>query len=206
MPLIQEVIISQFADPRVFSQCPSCPSVESSATSTSPSIKAPFRCDDCRYMPPCCRTCIVNRHRRQPLHRIVEWRDGYFRRCNNAELNIALALGHHGAVCPHAPPAPSTRRLTVQDENGIHEVKVIFCRCPSHPSFFSQLLHARILPATVEEPQVGFTFGALHSFQIHMTTSKKSAHDHCIALRRLTNYAFPDKVTVRHRLICPPEH
>jgi hypothetical protein len=196
MPLIQDEILAHFADSRIFSWCPTCPQREPVAVRDAPHAHSAFRCNDCGYLPPCCRDCIIFRHRHQPFHRIEEWRAGFFRRCNNAELGIRLLLGHHGELCPHAPTGPISRRLTVQDENTIHEVKVVFCQCPSPPSFLCQLLQARILPATVEEPQIGFTFASLHAFHIHMTTSKKSAHDHCIALRRLTSYAFPDQVKV----------
>ena len=182
MPVIQTEIISQFADSRVFSQCPSCAPDEPPTASDALSPKSPFRCNDCGYLPPCCRDCIVSCHRHQPFHRIKEWRNGFFQWCNNAELGIRLLLGHQGDLCPHAPTGPFSRCLTVQDENTIHEVRVMFCHCPSPPSVFSQLLQARILAATVDEPQIGFMFDSLHNFQIHMTTSKKLAHNHCVAL------------------------
>jgi hypothetical protein len=194
MPIIQDEILAQFADARVFTQCPSCPDLKAPTSSSSSSTQSPFRCTDCGYLPPC---CIVRRHRYQPFHRIEEWSSGFFHRCNNAELGIGLYLGHAGAPCPHLPKEPPSKRMTIQDENVIHEVKIYFCQCPSRPSFFQQLLQFRILAATVDEPQIGFTFASLHNFNIHMTTSKKSAHDHCIALRRLTDYAFPDDVKVK---------
>jgi predicted RNA-binding Zn-ribbon protein involved in translation (DUF1610 family) len=110
MPTIQDEILAHFADARVFSQCPSCSEIEILSSSPSTSIQSPFRCDDCGYLPPCCRACIVRRHRHQPLHRIEEWSGGFFHRCNNAELGISLYLGHAGARCPHLPKAATAKR------------------------------------------------------------------------------------------------
>jgi hypothetical protein len=76
----------------------------------------------------------------------------------------------------------------------IHTAKLYPCICPdNYPTDlprgrwdFYQLLYARIIPATIEKPVIGFTFAGLHHFRVHTTTSKKSAYDHCIAVRRLT--------------------
>ncbi|KAJ6512448.1 hypothetical protein C8R45DRAFT_752329, partial [Mycena sanguinolenta] len=113
-------------------------------------------CPDCRAQIPeyccwdcfgdvlyCC-TCVVQRHRENPLHRIEvrfagfyaaiidfqyqKWHNSYFVKTSLAFLGLRVQLGH----CPHelcsAPEAVRTGFVALHT-NGIHQVVVDFCGC-----------------------------------------------------------------------------
>jgi hypothetical protein len=64
------------------------------------------------------------------------------------------------------------------------------------------LLKARIFPASVKHPSMGFTFNLLQNFHFLTLASKKSPYDFISALCHQTNNAFPQDVPVSAIITC----
>ncbi|KAK1222462.1 hypothetical protein PQX77_014667 [Marasmius sp. AFHP31] len=84
--------------------------------------------------------------------------------------------------------------ITVVDCNGIHTVKVVFCKCTGIGNQFQQLLKAQLFAATVNIPQTVFTFDILRDFHLHTLSSKKMPYDFLYALQMKTDNTFPEEV------------
>ncbi|KAK6988879.1 CxC2 domain-containing protein [Favolaschia claudopus] len=75
----------------------------------------------------------------------------------------------------------------VVDSNGVHEVGLDFCSCPSAQDHDIQLFHARLYPATTTNPATAATFRVLRDFQLLSLEAKCSAHHYYNKLARQTN-------------------
>ena len=158
---------------------------------------APYRCEECFDPPMLCQTCIVSAHVHAPFHHIGEWAGTHFNRTSLFALGATLCLGHHGNQCRHRTPEPG-RTTVIVHTNGIHQVRIEYCRCElvSEASDALQLAEAQLFPATMQRPETAFTFAVLDDFHLHSLTSKKPAMDYVNALRKHTNPVFPQKVPV----------
>uniref|UniRef100_A0A0W0FT55 CxC2-like cysteine cluster KDZ transposase-associated domain-containing protein n=1 Tax=Moniliophthora roreri TaxID=221103 RepID=A0A0W0FT55_MONRR len=87
----------------------------------------------------------------------------------------------------------ASQSFTLTDINGIHKTRIVFCQCKLTDPY-SQLLDGGIFPATHEQPETGFTFNLLESYHVESLASKKSVYDFITALRRRTNWDFPEDV------------
>ncbi|KAK7444303.1 hypothetical protein VKT23_015315 [Stygiomarasmius scandens] len=157
--------------------------------------KRTIRCTDC-FFPTClCDTCFMDAHRSNPTHWAEVWdnRKGHFVRRDMCQLGFVINIGHEGDVCRHASKESDVRWFTLVDINGIHRTRVAFCKCNSSVNNFDLLLTAGIFPATVDNPETGFTYALLDLYNLETLVSKKSAFDICNALRRRTNPDFPDE-------------
>ncbi|KAJ7071702.1 hypothetical protein B0H15DRAFT_925776 [Mycena belliarum] len=153
-----------------FDVCPGCAVAEQRAPTGAPR----FRCSDCYGGVLYCKSCIVKRHRENPLHRLWEWQDVSFVRVHAAILGLRVQLGH----APHEPcAAPEPAR------SGIHEVCVDYCAGPPEV----QLLRAGWYPATHERPQTCATFAVLEKFQEDTLQGRISMYDFYAVLERLTD-------------------
>lgn len=68
-----------------------------------------FRCEDCFNMPAYCASCCKVCHVEHPFHRMQRW-DGqcYQRHLQwQAEIELEINLGHHGALCPRYGSVPN---------------------------------------------------------------------------------------------------
>jgi hypothetical protein len=159
---------------------------------------ASYRCEECFDPPMLCKSCIISAHIKTPLHHIGEWSGTHFNRTSLFALGASLCLGHSGDKCRHRLPGPG-RSTVVVHTNGIHQVRIEYCRCelPSEYSDALQLAQSRLFPATMERPETAFTFDVLNDFHLHSLTSKKAVMDYVDALRKHTNSAFPHNVPVR---------
>ncbi|KAF7348390.1 CxC2 domain-containing protein [Mycena sanguinolenta] len=167
-----------------------------------------FRCRDCFGDVLYCRSCIVQKHRENPLHRIEKWhsgrvdenhedhnqrnqklRAGYFVRTSLAFLGLRVQLGHH----PHetcTAPEPGRTGFIVLHTNGIHEVRVDFCGCEGAEDAGSseiQLLRGGWFPATHERPQTCATITVLERFHQDTLQSKMTMYDFYGVLEKLTD-------------------
>lgn len=151
---------------------------------------AHFRCEECFCTQPSCKQCLLDSHRRLPLHHVQEWSGTHFVRRSLSQLGFVIPLGHYAHRCPNAPPGSNGRPTVIVDANGIHDTMVLYCHCTldSEPI---QLISAGLFPATMDRPETAFTFSLLDDFEVHTLASKKSAYDHYTALRKHTNGAFP---------------
>ncbi|KAJ3717726.1 hypothetical protein C8R42DRAFT_547207, partial [Lentinula raphanica] len=160
------------------------------------------RCFSCMQRAPLCRRCWVQAHVYQPLHWAHVWseRRGYFT-CQDISTVLpegsGISLGHSGDRCPRASEPVL---MTIADVNGIHATKVWFCQCADY-SRWRQLFDIDIFPATVAQPQTGFTFELLRHWTILNLQSKITAaeavitaHHYVAALRCQTDNVFTGNV------------
>jgi hypothetical protein len=86
--------------------------------------------------------------------------------------------------------------LVMIDISGVHRHRVRWCHCPSKDEPQWQLFKTGLFPATFKHPRSAFTFQVLDYFHIDQVECKTSANNFYSKLRRLTNNAFPDTVSV----------
>ena len=152
-------------------------------------------CNDCNFFEPCCAVCFLKAHLHNPYHWVEMWNGRFFERRDVSYLGHVITFGHdsHGSPCPHAKAI----EFTIVTPNGVHQTKAAFCACIGRTrERFDHLLTARIFPATIATPQVGFTFTLLKDFHLQTLTSKKSPYDYLYAIHQKTSNAFVDEVPV----------
>lgn len=181
--------------------CPDCKAAE------APRI----RCKECFGQELLCKGCTVKRHSRLPLHRIEvrflfavaqslahslkEWdiATGSFKASSLHSLGLRIQLGHaQGTLCP----LTQSRDLVVLHTNGIHRVKVDFCKCSSKSPRWQQLLRVEWLPATPLEPQTAATFEVLRQFHYQNLQGNITAYDFYRALEFLSDGRLTDDLPV----------
>ncbi|KAH7920330.1 hypothetical protein BV22DRAFT_1133151 [Leucogyrophana mollusca] len=145
-----------------------------------------YRCEDSLSLCMRCQSCIVRDHVHNPLHWIKEWNGSFFDRITLKGVGLRIQLGHElGEPCM-SPKAAPRDDFVVIDCHGIHEVALDFCDCPSAASTTTQLLRARLFPATVREPRSAATFRVLEQFHLLSFESKASAYEFYHSLARRT--------------------
>lgn len=175
-----------------------------------------LRCIDCHSQPLFCNSCMINQHRRCPLHRIEvhvyllsssfvilmkllkSWDADFWNRTTLRSIGLIVQLGHP----PYencASPGPLTH-LVVVDTTGIHIVNAQFCACKysvedTHRRH--QLFNAGWFPATHDRPKSAFTIAMLDLFHEMTLQGKISAHDFYQSLANLTDNAGLGELPVR---------
>jgi CxC2 like cysteine cluster associated with KDZ transposases len=63
---------------------------------------AVWRCRDCLFSTPLCRSCMRISHRSNPLHQIQQWNGQYFRPADLWEVGTYILVQHHAGdpICP----------------------------------------------------------------------------------------------------------
>ncbi|GJF00552.1 CxC2 domain-containing protein [Phanerochaete sordida] len=162
--------------------CPTC--------KEDPAIAEPlYRCQDCLYIQPRCRGCVLAAHEHLPFHRIEKWNGTFFIKTTLQALGLVVQLGHAvGATCSN--PVPARQRLVVISTNGIHPVSLRYCGCDHQAAAGNhrqQLLRARLYPATDQEPMTCATFAVLEAVHMQNVQAKSGVYDLYKALERLTD-------------------
>ncbi|KAF7340931.1 hypothetical protein MSAN_02078100 [Mycena sanguinolenta] len=153
------------------------------------------RCHDCFTDALFCMSCIVHLHADNPFHVVESWNGSYFEGNTLRGLGLRVQLGHkRGERCPGTLARTAEERakseknsFCVVDSNGIHEVALDFCTCGKVQSPATQLLRARLYPATTLRPSSAATFRVLRQFHKQSFESKCSAYEFYNALARQTN-------------------
>jgi len=158
-----------------------------------------YRCQDCFNSQMFCGLCIIPAHIHNPFHRIQKWIGTHFVRSSLKEVGLVISLGHSGIRCPNLSSMTRGRPTTIVHTNGMHETIIEYCHCLEAPSEPFQLIKAGLFPSTLDQPMTAFTFEVLRNFEKHALASKKSAHDYCDALRKLTDSAFPQNISVSRK-------
>lgn len=165
-----------------------------------------FRCEDCRFAV-LCSSCVVREHMLTPFHRIeVRWRRGglsksaahengaqtvagrfWGRVQRKSDIGIELQLVHNaGEACfmPHA-----RKNFSIVHTNGIHRMSVNFCRCRRgvHLDDYTQLLRARLWPATIDDPETATTYEAMNGFNRLSMLGRLSGFDYYKAMQACTD-------------------
>ncbi|KAJ3565721.1 hypothetical protein NP233_g7455 [Leucocoprinus birnbaumii] len=164
-----------------------------SCTTNDPAI---YRCTECLSCAAMCKTCIIDRHVRLPLHRVQKWTGTHFTPTSLRDIGLILYIGHQGKPCP---VSTYTKDMVIVHVNGIHHCAVQFCDCNDIIPNYLQLFLARYFPATPHMPSTAFTFSALETFHQLSLCSKITAYDYFDTLKKLTNHAFPQRVDDRYK-------
>lgn len=90
-----------------------------------------------------------------------------------------------------------SRSLVIIDITGVHELPVVFCRCPNHARDDLQLLSINLYPASSVRPRTAFTTRLLDDFLLDNKETHTSPRNYFNKLRRMTNAAFPHMAPVR---------
>ncbi|TFK58945.1 hypothetical protein BDN72DRAFT_781409 [Pluteus cervinus] len=145
------------------------------------------RCESCFDFRFFCGKCIVRNHAANPLHWVQEWNGTFLFRRSLSDLGLKVQLGHPiGEECPSPLPVKGGI-LTILHINGVHSVRVNYCRCHRAKNRFIQLLRFRLFPATVISPQTAASFELLNFFQLLGFMSKASGFELFQTLTRLTS-------------------
>jgi hypothetical protein len=187
-PKLQDLIMDQYDNTFAHEQC------------ACGRGKRLVRCHDCFQHPTTCAHCFIEQHRRMPFHWALVWDESklYFTKRDYAAVlddDQAVQLGHSDEyeLCEGAH---SSVKFYVVHTNGIHASRFRFCECLGAPDKVTQLLHARLFPATLDQPKTAFTFTILKQFSMHNIQSKCGAFDFMLSLRRLTDNKFTEDVPV----------
>lgn len=182
------------------------PRVEDSCDCGRPDAQCTIRCVDCFARPPACAECNAESHVHLPFHRLQQWTGRYFRRwslarCSLDNRTFAMWLGHDGAPCPSLPKDTPGRAFTIIDTNGIHNFRIVYCRCPHAPSEPHQLISASLYPSTWDSPKTAFTFRVMKHYHLDSLQSRKPAYDYWAVLRRLTDNTRSKGLSVRYLVL-----
>ena len=157
------------------------------------------KCHDCFQYPASCRQCFMDTHHRTPFHWALTWdsEKGHARKQDYSAVwsdEASIQLGHVDDK-RHCRGAQSNCFIIVHT-NGVHSTKLRFCECLNAPDRITQLMRARLFPATTSKPETAFSFAMLKDFSMHNIQSKCGAFDFMLSLRRLSDNVFPDKISV----------
>ncbi|KAF9487606.1 hypothetical protein BDN71DRAFT_1485287 [Pleurotus eryngii] len=147
-----------------------------------------YRCKDCLYAVLFCASCIVEKHKRSPFHRIQAWEDGFFTSSSLKKLGYVIPLGHDGHCCKGQPDVICD--FVVINVSGIHITSMRFCSCRRSGvpnTRHDQLFRHKLFPTTLKLPRATFTFEVLDSFHLLMLQSKISVFDFYRALKQKTD-------------------
>ncbi len=155
-----------------------------------------YHCKSCYVRPPSCSKCIKTAHRHLPFHRIEKWNGNYFEKTSLWNLGLVFSLGHASEPCPNQLETAFCKIIVV-DVNRYHNVDFQFCFCRDRElDEAKQLFSHQLFPATVLWPETVFMTEVLESFDIHHSTSTKSADSFCATLRKVSVAELPDDVSV----------
>lgn len=116
-----------------------------------------------------------------------EWNGFYFEHTTLKALGLLIQLGHPPGVPCTNPRAARGNDFVIIDTHGIHQVALSFCDCELSKDYATQLLRARLFPATDRYPNTAATFNVLNRFQLLSFESKCSAYEFYRSLARETN-------------------
>lgn len=178
-------------------------------------------CEDCTFAEPLCPECFIIEHKRNPFHWGHLWRKGanYGERVDISLLRsggFAVPMGHNGERCPFIPSSNITNvddldddrppkkmhkgiGYTVMAPNGIHGTVLEFSECPSAPDRLTQLMRAKLFPATADRPITAFTFPTMRNYRALSFRTKCSGHDYVKAMQRLSDPVRPSSLSVQSR-------
>ncbi|KAF7336029.1 CxC2 domain-containing protein [Mycena sanguinolenta] len=135
-----------------------------------------------------CASCILERHRDEPLHLLQEWEDGFFQPRTTRDLGLRYQIGHPpGEDCPWTRLTYSGEKFVVLHNNGIHIIDIDFCGCSGAPSEVNQLLNVGWYPATSKEPSTAATLSLLRRFHKLNLQARVPGYDFYNSLVLLTN-------------------
>jgi len=134
----------------------------------------------------------------------------YFVKTSLARMGMVIRLGHGGYRCTahyyDPDPLADIHILTVIHENGVHVVRVQYCRCGPTSSFVSgagnnaphqQLWQHSLYPASYKQPKTAASESVLEMFRILCCEGPVNSSAFFVFLRRLSAVAFEEESPVR---------
>jgi hypothetical protein len=107
-----------------------------------------------------------------------------------------VQLGHlPGDPCLNPRPTIDDTFVVINSD-GVHTIALDFCGCHLTQLPVTQLLYARLFPATLTNPRTATSFRVLETFQMLSFTAWTSAYKFLAALRRRTDNTNQDGVLV----------
>ncbi|KAJ7079050.1 hypothetical protein C8R43DRAFT_1143319 [Mycena crocata] len=157
-----------------------------------------FRCHGCGAFVQC-HKCVISRHALTPLHRIQEWKGGFWAVSSLKSIGCTYQLGHGGHPCPR--PMPSERTMVVMDTEYIFTVPYRYCGCDKAGQGLNleQLLCNRWYPATTVDPATCATVASLELFRLLNVVGNINVHDFVTTLERNTNATYAKAVPDRYK-------
>ncbi|KAI0697693.1 hypothetical protein BC835DRAFT_1269999 [Cytidiella melzeri] len=141
-----------------------------------------YCCKECWGGHVCCKRCMVDVHKGNPLHIIEEWvsERECWTRTMLADLGMIIHLGDHGGT-PCASTVNVARDICVVNLRGVQQAMVRFCGCCKNGQVpradYTQLLDAGLWPATWKKVMTVFSLNVLDSFQRLSTQGNVTAQD-----------------------------
>ncbi|KAG6836043.1 hypothetical protein H0H93_012007 [Arthromyces matolae] len=159
-----------------------------------------YRCLDCHGRRMICEECVIERHQREPTHRLEVWAKNHFKKISFGSINaesskMIFQLGHGGLSCPFAQPGH--KDFVLLHVNGIHTFQINYCGCNPEYQPYQQLLDVAWFPATPLEPQTAATFDVLRQFHVLNLQGKVSGYDFYKSLELLTDASRLSKMPDR---------
>ncbi|KAJ7058293.1 hypothetical protein C8F01DRAFT_1305830 [Mycena amicta] len=195
-----------------FHERPACESCDSIYPDT---IRRLFRCHECGSFLQCAM-CLLERHRRTPLHIVKEWMGNFWAAValhsiedpsllkNDSPNDPAwkrlpvYQLGHHGHPCVRPTPGlnDKPKLLVVINANGVFTLNIRFCSCPKslRNDAIAQLMSNAWYPAMCA------TFEALELFRHLNVVGNLSAHDFVGTLERRMDPTRVESVPDRYKV------
>ncbi|KAG8747683.1 hypothetical protein FRC12_014020 [Ceratobasidium sp. 428] len=158
-------------------------------------VPALYSCQDCFTNGSLCAQCLCARHQTEPAHRFRIWNGKSFSKIDSSSAGYVFHLGHGGRLCNMG----KEQNFVLGHTNGIHTIRIRFCKHPGHASPGRQLMQARIYPCSEYQPASGFSYSLLRQFSLLASESKLSAQRYWDTLVSMTNAAHPEKVPNRYR-------
>jgi hypothetical protein len=117
-----------------------------------------------------------------------KWNGTFFEDSALKELGLRMQLGHPiGEKCLN-PERATDDDFTVISAHAIQSITIDFCGCgKSSQDHVTQLLRARLFPATVKYPKTAATFDCLETFEKLSYISKISAFEFYHTASRLSD-------------------
>jgi len=133
----------------------------------------------------------------------------FFNRTSLASLGMVMRLGHQGKRCPDrhylVEPDKEIQTIRVLHENGVHLVRVQYCRCGGLSTFSSgtgdnaphqQLWRAGLYPATYKQPRTVASLSVLEMFRLLTCEGKINSSAFFTFLRRVGAVVFEEESAV----------
>ncbi|KIM74294.1 hypothetical protein PILCRDRAFT_80232, partial [Piloderma croceum F 1598] len=132
-----------------------------------------------------------------------KWNGTFFESTTLKEIGLRIQLGHRAGDHCSNPCNAAGDDFVVVDSNGIHKVGLDYCGCEKACDQVTQLLRARLYPATTTAPKSAATFNTLEFFHLLSFESKASVFEFYYTLMRKTDNTGTMSVPISYQQMIP---
>lgn len=214
-PRAQRTLFEREVGPRLPFRCPhgadtphhahfapeveKCPPLESQPEGEQSLLV--YRCLDCYNATSMCESCLVDKHKDNPFHRIEVW-DRHLEFWQRESLgtlkSFVINLGHGREACP---AQTRLRPMQIVHEHGIASMNVRFCACllegerQAAPDPL-QVLRYGLFPGTWKQPDSAYTINGLRDYHLLTLQCQITGIDYTAYLRRSEDNVILDETPV----------